>query len=41
VIAHVNGIPLEEMLPWVSGPGAGLLLARTWILMHVRRRREP
>jgi hypothetical protein len=39
VIAHVGGVPLEEMLP--SAAGAGLLLARAWLMLRLRRRREP
>jgi hypothetical protein len=45
VIAHVGGVPMEEvLLPWVSGAGAALLLARAaaerwisglrWISVH-------
>jgi hypothetical protein len=41
VIAHIGGLPLEEILPSVTGAGAGLLVARAWIMLHVRRRREP
>jgi hypothetical protein len=41
VIAHVGGVPLEEILPSATGAGAGLLLARAWVMMHLRRRREP
>jgi hypothetical protein len=41
VIAHVGGLPLEEILPSLTGAGAGLLAARTWIMLRVRRRREP
>ena len=40
MIAHVGGLPLEELLPWASGPSAGLLMARTWILLRMRRRGE-
>jgi hypothetical protein len=40
VIAHVGGVPLEEMLPSVTGAGTALLLARAWVMMHLRRRRE-
>jgi hypothetical protein len=40
VIAHVGPLPLEEILPSVTAAGAGLVLARTWIVLHVRRRRE-
>ena len=41
VIAHMAGVPLEEGLSSVAGAGAGLLLARAWLMAHLRRRREP
>jgi hypothetical protein len=43
VIAHVGGVPLEEFLPSAigAGAGAGLLVARAWIMQRLRRRREP
>jgi hypothetical protein len=42
VIAHIGGVPLEETVPSVTGASAGLLLlARAWVVLHVRRRREP
>jgi hypothetical protein len=41
VIAHVVGVPVEEVVPSIAGAGAGLLLARVWLMLHVRRRREP
>ena len=37
MIAHVGLLPVEELLPSVTG----LVLARAWIVMHLRRRREP
>jgi hypothetical protein len=37
VIAHVGGLPLEELLPSLGG--AGLLLARAWLVVQVRLRR--
>jgi hypothetical protein len=40
VIAHVAGVPLEEALPSLSAASAGLLVARGWVAMRVRRRRE-
>jgi hypothetical protein len=49
VIAHVGGLPFEELVPLVSGVGAGLLLARAharaWLtrrgaMRPVRRRRN-
>jgi hypothetical protein len=41
VIAHVGGVPVEEFVPSAAGAGAGLLLARVWLMLHLRRRREP
>jgi hypothetical protein len=41
VIAHVGALPLEEILPSVIGAGAGLVLVRAWIMLRVRRQREP
>ena len=41
VIAHVGGVPVEELLPTVAGAGAGVLLARAWLTLRLRRRREP
>jgi hypothetical protein len=35
VIAHVGPLPLEELLIPAS---SGLLLARGWIMVHLRRR---
>lgn len=38
--AHIGGLPFEEvLLPAVSTGAAGLLVARSWILVQVRRRR--
>jgi hypothetical protein len=41
VIAHVGGVPLEEILPTLAGTSTGLLLARGWLILHLRRRRGP
>jgi hypothetical protein len=41
VIAHVAGVPVEETLPALAGTGTALLLARVWLIVHLRRRREP
>jgi hypothetical protein len=38
--AHVAGVPLEELLPMVAGPGTGLLAVRAWMAMSLRRRGE-
>lgn len=39
-LAHIGGLPLEELLPALAGPGAGLLATRAWLALHLRRR-EP
>ncbi len=41
MIAHVGGVPLEEMLPTLTGAGGALLIARAWVELRLRRRREP
>jgi hypothetical protein len=37
MIAHVAGVPVEELLPLVlaGGAGTGLLLARAWVASRV------
>jgi hypothetical protein len=41
MIAHVAGAPLEEaLLPIVSGMGAGLVVAVTWVMSRVRGLRD-
>ena len=41
MIAHVAGVPLEEALPALAGAGTSLLVARAWLTLQLRRRREP
>jgi hypothetical protein len=44
IIAHVAGVPVEELLPSVAGAGGTLLIARVWIMLRLRRgrtNREP
>jgi hypothetical protein len=41
VIAHVGGVPVEEMLPTAAGAGSALLLARAWVALRLWRRRGP
>ena len=38
--AHVAGLPVEELLPWLAGPGTGLMMVRAWIAADHRRHRE-
>jgi hypothetical protein len=40
IVAHVGGVPVEELVPSVGGAGAVLLLARAWLTLHLRRRRD-
>jgi hypothetical protein len=37
VIAHVGGMPLEELLGSATGAGAALLAARVWVMLRLRR----
>ena len=42
MIAHVAGVPVEEVLPSAAGASTALLLARAWMWAHLRRnRRRP
>ena len=43
MIAHVAGVPVEELLLLMSASGAGaaLLPARAWLRLRLRRRRAP
>ncbi len=41
MIAHVGGMPVEEMLPALAGTGTGLVIARAWLTLRLRRRRGP
>lgn len=38
MIAHVSGLPLEELLA-TAGAGGALAGARLWVAMHLRRHR--
>ena len=39
-LAHIAGLPVEELLPMLAGPGSGLLAVRAWVAVTARRRRE-
>ena len=41
ILAHVGGVPAEELLPSVASVSATLLVARAWLMLRLRRRREP
>jgi hypothetical protein len=40
VVAHVGGLPVEELIPAVAGAGSVLLLARNWVSLRLRRDRR-
>jgi uncharacterized membrane protein YgdD (TMEM256/DUF423 family) len=40
ILAHVAGMPVEELLPSLAGPVGGLLMVRAWIAVSVRRNRD-
>jgi len=40
VIAHVGGVPVEELISTAAGAGTALLLARAWVVSRVRRGRR-
>ncbi len=40
ISAHIAGVPVEELLPTLAGPGAGLALVRIWIGMRWQREGE-
>jgi hypothetical protein len=39
ISAHLGGLPLEEIAPSVIAAGGGLLVARAWLKVRLRRRR--
>jgi hypothetical protein len=42
VIAHVGGIPVEELVATVAGAGTAFAVTRAWLAARVRsRRRKP
>jgi len=41
VIAHVGGLPFEELLASAGGAGSGLTVAGAWIMLRLRRHRNP
>ena len=40
IVAHVGGVPVEEVLPTLATAGAGVVLVRAWLGLHVRRGRK-
>ena len=41
MIAHIGALPLAVPVPALAGTDTALLVARAWIMLRVRRRREP
>jgi hypothetical protein len=41
VIAHVGGVPVEELVPTLATVGAALVATRGWLSLRLRRRRRP
>jgi hypothetical protein len=41
VIAHMGGVPVEELLPTLAGTSTGLIVVRAWVMLRLRRRRSP
>jgi hypothetical protein len=39
-LGHMGGMPIEELLPALVGGGAGLLAARAWLSLQLRRDRR-
>jgi hypothetical protein len=37
MIAHVGGVPLEEVLPALAGASTALAVARAWLTVRLRR----
>lgn len=40
MIAHVSGLPVEELIPALAGTGTSALVLRIWLSMRVRRKQE-
>jgi hypothetical protein len=40
LIAHLGGVPVEEILPALAGTGTAVLIARAWLTLRLRDRRE-
>lgn len=36
-VAHIGGMPVEELLPALGGPVGGLLAVRAWLAVSLRR----
>ena len=41
MIAHVGGVPVEELIPTAAGTATALVMARAWLWLWLRRDRRP
>jgi hypothetical protein len=41
IAAHIAGVPVEELLPSLVGPAAGLAMVKVWLSLRLKRQREP
>lgn len=41
ISAHIAGVPVEELVPTLAGPAAGLAMVRVWLSLRLKRQREP
>jgi hypothetical protein len=37
---HIASVQVEELLPTVAGPAAGLAMARAWLAVKLSRERD-
>jgi hypothetical protein len=40
IAAHIAGMPVEELLPSLLGPGVGLVAVRAWLAVRWRDRED-
>ena len=38
MIAHVGGVPVEELVPFAAGAGGALAVARVWLAVRLSGR---
>ena len=39
IVAHIAGVPVEELLPSAAAVSTGLVVARAWVSLRLRRHR--
>jgi hypothetical protein len=40
IVAHVAGVPVEEIVPTLAGTGTALVIARAWVMLRLRSQRR-